>query len=152
MAKKVTTIRVDGELLDLARKEIPNLSYFIEECLRAYFGMKTETFNISDIQNELDKIKQSSLNIHILSRIEHTANVEIEKDKEKKNSAWLKLWGSYRNNRIYSEITLSKTSEVLEKEPIELINIMNFLLDFLDKEELVMCDDWEYVQKKCENY
>lgn len=146
MTKKVTTIRVDKDLLDMARKEIPNLSYFIEECLRAYFGIKTETFNIKDVQSELDRIKQSSLNIHILTQIERANNVEIEKSIEMKNNAWMKLWGTYRNNRIYSEISLSKTSEVLNENPRDLIQLMDYLLNYLDKDDLLKCDDWEFVQ------
>lgn len=151
MTKKVTTIRVDKNLLDMARKEIPNLSYFIEECLRAYFGIKTESFNIKDVQSELDKIKQSSLNIHILSQIETANNVELEKDLEMKNNAWMKLWGTYRNNRIYGEVTLTKTSEILNVDPMELIQIMDYLLDYLSKEDLLKCDSWEFVENKMKN-
>ena len=147
MPKKVTSIRIDGDLLDKARKEIPNLSYFIEECLRAYFGIKTETFNITDVQRELDKIKQSSLNIHILSQREITSNVEMEKVAENKNKAWLKLWGTFRSNRIYSESTLMKSSEILNVEPRDLVSMMNYLVDYTSKSELMLCDEWEYAIK-----
>ena len=60
MTKKTIGLSIDENILQKAKKEIPNLSEFLEECLKHYFGYANGTFpvgNINDITNKIGKLQ-----------------------------------------------------------------------------------------------
>ena len=65
--KKITTISIDSKVLSRAKMEIPNLSDFIENCLKVYLDVTGKEDTVKSIQDELDKIKEARLKIHLLS-------------------------------------------------------------------------------------
>ena len=57
MTKERVNISIDSELLIKAKKHIPNLSGFIEECLKHYFGYADGIFPIGNVNEITDKIE-----------------------------------------------------------------------------------------------
>lgn len=143
MVKKTTTIKLDEDVLQMAREDIPNLSNFIETCLRKYLGLDEE-FNIKQIQDEVNQIKNANLNIHLLSEKQYDDDLINEIAEKKCNDAWIKIWGHYRSSGMYPPRAVLKASKILNVSNVELIQIMKTLKDNLTKEELLHTDDWFY--------
>lgn len=143
--KKITTLNIDEKLLSMAKKEIPNISGFIEECLRVYMGLNDKTHTI---QEELDIIKQAQLNIHILTSQEYE-NMEIKQlNDEKLNEAWLRVWAVYRNNETMYEPEIIKSARILGIKQNILIDMMQTLMAYLSREDLIKCDNYNYSMQK----
>lgn len=141
--KKNTTIKLDEELLKKAREQIPNLSAFVTVCLEKYIGVNHEEFEISSIQDELDRMKEANLNIHILSERNQINTIEEEAITKKENDVWLSLWGAYRNTETVYQPALDKASEVLAIDKEELLDILDTLVYYIPKKELIYYDDWK---------
>ena len=56
MTKERVNISIDSEILIKAKKHIPNLSGFVEECLKHYFGYADGIFHIGNVNEITDKI------------------------------------------------------------------------------------------------
>ena len=54
MSKKSLKISIEEEVLEKAKKHIPNLSGFVEECLKHYFGYADGIFPIGNINEITD--------------------------------------------------------------------------------------------------
>lgn len=144
--KKVTTINIDAEVLRLAKREIPNISVFIEDCFRAYLGLDDE--NITGIQDELNRIKEARLRIHLLSEEDDlNSNLENRMDKKKMNEAWIKIWGVYRTSEVIYPADIQNASNVLGVSIEDLKSLMSDLLIFVPKQDLSKCDDYFYAVK-----
>lgn len=141
--KKVTTVNIDAEVLRLAKREIPNISVFIEDCLRAFLGLDDK--NITGIQDELNRIKEARLRIHLLSE-EDDLNSSLEKciDKKKVNEAWIKVWGVYRTSEVIYPADLENASNIISVSSEDLKDFMSDLLLFVPKSDLSKCDDYFY--------
>lgn len=148
MEKKVTTVYISSDILKKAKKEIPNISGFVEECLRVYMGIGDE--NITSIQDELNKIKDSQLKIHLLSENDFTEPVVKEFDNRKCNEVWLRIWATYRNTEAIIDSDIHNASTVLNKSYDYLKNMMEDLLLYVPKSDLAKCDDWNTALKEYE--
>ena len=144
MGRKITTVSLDEDILKKAKKDIPNLSMFIEDCLKAYIGMNDNDNFIADIQENLDNIKQSQLNIHILTKNDLNISEVKEFDEKKSNNSWLKIWGVYRNTQQIHEATVMEVAEALNCKHTLLIDMMQTLLLYETKQDLAKCDNWNY--------
>ena len=143
--KKVTTIKVDENVLINAKKQIPNLSAFVEDCLKAYMG--TEDYVMKSIEEYLEEIKTAKLNIHLISKNNEVTADNMEFDKKRINTAWLKIWSNYRNGGGIHDANVLNTSDIVGLSYSDLIDMMDDLLTFIPKSELSMCDDFEYAKK-----
>ena len=136
--KKVTSIVLDEDLLYKAKKEIPNLSGFFEKCLTAYFE---ET---GDIQNELNKIKESKVNIRIMMEKEKTDKLF----KNQLNKTWTKIWRHYRQVMEYPTKEIQEFSELINKTPEIIEDVLNQCLieypNYTDEE----IENWDFCYKE----
>lgn len=140
MTKKVTTISIDEDLLRYAKKEIPNFSVFVENCIKAYL----QEYNIFDIEQELEKIRQASLQIHILTSKKDETEFMVGRNKEAENKAWMNIWGLFRRNEIYDSKEVENAGLTLHLDAGSLIAMMEYLKLYAPAEELRKCDDWDY--------
>lgn len=141
--KKITTIHIDEAILNKAKKEIDNISNFVEECLKAYLGLDDTKFNISSIDNELETMKQANLNIHLLS-----GKDEIEKSNQKIsdqeiNDAWIKIWREYRINENCNYNDANKLSELVDYTSDEIMDMMDCLLMNCNRKQLLKCETFK---------
>ena len=144
--KKVTTVNIDAEVLRLAKREIPNISVFIEDCFRAYLGLDDE--NITGIQDELNRIKDARLKIHLLSKEDDlNSSLENRMNKKKMNEVWIKIWGVYRTSEVIYPADLINASNIIGVSPEDLKDFMNDLLLFVPKSDLGKCDDYFYARE-----
>ena len=127
MTKERVNISIDSELLIKAKKHIPNLSGFIEECLKHYFGYADRIFPIGNVNDILDKIGKLQVELFLINQ-----NYDAEESRKKtenieKDKAWRFLWNDYRPRLIPDETLLAKAVELLGKDEEELEDILDWV-------------------------
>ena len=124
MTKEKATISIESEILDKARNQIPNLSGFIEECLKNYLGVGNNLTPTYKMHELVETISKSQLKLYLMNQKE---NIEEAKEKAKKdeiNYAWRALYTEYRDQRIINQDKLKHASETLNVSPEELTDIV----------------------------
>ena len=145
MTKKITTISIDEDVLRLAKKEIPNLSIWVEDLLRTYLGFNNT--NIKSIDENLQTIKDCLLAIELQSRMDTEAEAVESFSTEQQQKQWSNLFGLYRKGVNIDLDIWEQTSKMLNvsvRELQELIEVIDFEVD---KSDIVKCNDWSYVKK-----
>ena len=127
MTKERVNISIDSELLIKAKKHIPNLSGFIEECLKHYFGYADGIFPVGNVNEITDKIGKLQVELFLINQ-----NYDAEESRKKtenieKDKAWRFLWNDYRSRLIPDETLLKKAVELLEKNEDELEDILDWV-------------------------
>ena len=150
--KKITTLHLDEKVLNKAKREIGNISVFVENCLKAYLGLDNPDFNISLIDDELDKMKRANLNIHLLSGQEQSNEIKSRHSKQEIDEAWLKVWGEYRVNEICNYKNVDKLSQLVDYNSDEIMDMMESLLTNCDRKQLLKCETFEGAEKQLKQF
>ena len=143
MSKVRTTLTIEENIYEKAKKQIPNLSEFLEECLKYYFGLVDGTVPIVNDQDILDEIGKLQAKLYI-----HKQNFDIEDSIKRaetfeKNKAWRFLWNDYRIRLIPDERLLTEAVEVLNVDAETLEDILDEVFEAKDN---VDTDEWETVK------
>lgn len=143
MVKKVTTVSIDETILHMAKKEIPNISIFVEDCLRAYLGVNNT--NVKSIDENLAIIQQCLLNIQIASMKDKDTTIVEQYNYSEQNKAWNTLFGKWRNQENINIDDWENTGKVLNvtvRELKDLIEVLEF-----ENVDLIKCNDWSFVKQ-----
>ena len=127
MTKERVNISIDSELLVKAKKHIPNLSGFVEECLKHYLGYADGTLPIGNINEITDKIGKLQVELLLINQNYDAEQSMKNAANEEKDKAWRFLWNDYRPRLIPDEILLEKAVELLEKNEEELEDILDWI-------------------------
>ena len=127
MTKKSLKISIEEEILEKAKNHIPNLSGFVEECLKHYFGYADGIFPIGNVNEIIDKIGKLQVELFLINQ-----NYDAEESRKKtenieKDKAWRFLWNDYRPRLIPDETLLAKAVELLGKDEEELEDILDWV-------------------------
>ena len=147
MTKEKATISLDSEVLEKARKQIPNLSGFIEECLKQYLGIGYNLIPTSKMHELVEGISKNQLDLYLMNE---RGNIEENKKKAAKqeiNLAWRKLYTTYRDTKTIDETLLKNAVEILNVPELELTDIVEVCYAFCRRDE-VDVTEWEEVYEK----
>lgn len=139
--KSKVTFSIDSDVLENAKKTIPNLSGFIEECLRNYLGMRKHLIPTSKMHELVTNISKNQLELHLINEKNKLAEKNDEAKKEEINYAWRQLFTEYRDTKTINQEKLQHASEVLEVPADELVDIIEVLFAF-QNEHNVDVTDW----------
>ena len=145
MAKKVTTISIDEDVLKKAKRELPNFSLFIEDCLKAFLGIGNLELMTIDENREI--IKNAMLKIQVLSVKNDTEVFEEHFNIKQQNDAWIKLFGAYRKHQDVQNDYV-EVGRILNVDSTQLHESLELIDYECSKEDLVKCNDWNYVKKR----
>ena len=149
MTKKSLKISIEEEILEKAKKQIPNLSGFVEECLKHYFGYADGIFPVGNVNEINDKIGKLQVEMFLINQSYDIEESRKEAEELEKDKAWRFLWNDYRQRLIPNEKLLKKAIEVLGKNGEELEDILDWVY-ITDIE--VDTNSWQEVLKLyCEN-
>ena len=126
MTKKTTTLKIDENILYLAKREIPNISQFVENCLKTYLNITNDSDNVVEMQDALNTIKDAKLKIHILSESENNKMKFQAFDTEKQNRTWRKIWVKYCNGEETS-MTSNEAEMILGITVEEIVDMMDLI-------------------------
>ena len=147
MTKEKATISIDSEVLDKARKQIPNISGFIENCLRNYLGVGNELTPTNKMHELVETISKCQLELYLMNE---KGNIEKEKEKAELheiNFAWRQLYTEYRDTHTINQDKLKHASEVLGVPVDELTDIVEVVFVYRDTGN-VDVTDWFSVYKE----
>ena len=130
MTKEKATISLDSEVLEKARKQIPNLSGFLEECLKNYLGIGNGLINTSNIHELNETISKCQLELYLMNEKGNIKEAKEKAAKQEINFAWRKLYTTYRDTRTIDETLLNNASEILKVDKVELSDIVEVCYAF----------------------
>ena len=68
MSKKRVELSIEKDILEKAKKHIPNLSAFFEECLKHYFGYADGIFPIGNVNEITEKIGRLQVELFLINQ------------------------------------------------------------------------------------
>ena len=127
MSKKSLKISIEEEVLEKAKKHIPNLSGFVEECLKHYFGYADGIFPIGNVNEITDKIGRLQVELFLINQNYDAEESRKNAENEERDKAWRFLWNDFKPTLIPDETLLEKAIEVLEINGEELEDILDWV-------------------------
>ena len=67
--KKQLILTIDEEVINKAKKHMPNISGFVEECLKHHLGLANGTYPIANDLDILDKISKLQVELFIKPKL-----------------------------------------------------------------------------------
>ena len=147
MTKEKATISLDSEVLDKARKQIPNLSGFIEECLKQYLGIGNNLIPTSKMHQLVETISKSQLELYLMNERSNIDEAKEKAAKQEINIAWRKLYTTYRDTRKIDETLLNNAVKVLGVNGEELSDIVEVCFVF-SRNDGIDVTEWSEVYGK----
>ena len=136
MTKEAIKLSIDDDVLRQAKKHIPNMSAFVEECLKQYLGIGHNLIPTSKMGELVETISKSQLELYLMNE---RGNIEEAKEKAAKqeiNLAWRRLFTHYRDTRKIDDILLQEASKTLEVPAEELTDIVEVCFVFSRRDEI----------------
>ena len=129
MTKKSLKISIEEEILEKAKKHIPNLSGFVEECLKHYLGYANGTYTTGNINEIIDKIGKLQVELFLINQNFDAEESRLEAENFEKDKAWRFLWNDYRVRLIPDDVLMEKSIEVLGMDEEKLENILDWVYE-----------------------
>ena len=127
MSKKRLEVSIEKDILEKAKKHIPNLSGFVEECLKHYFGYADGIFPIGNVNEITDKIGRLQVELFLINQNYDAEESRKNAENEERDKAWRFLWNDFKPSLIPDETLLEKAIEVLEINGEELEDILDWV-------------------------
>lgn len=150
--KSKLTLSIDKNVITEIKKEIPNVSEFVEEVFKNIINTKnSDEYQIkTKIQAEKERINIAEKQIELLE-----ARLKIRReykysDKREKDHAWRGIWDSYRNNDSYEDIKMDEAVNILGWDKDKLDNLLQVAKALRRKLNSVKSQEWDYI-KELEN-
>lgn len=144
MTKEKATISIDSEVLEKARKQIPNLSGFIENCLKQYLGVGNNLLPTSKMHELVETISKSQLELHLMTERGNIEEAKKQAAEDEIRIAWMRLYAEYRDQRVINQDKLKHASEVLGVPGEELTDIVEVCFVYCRNDD-VDVTDWQAV-------
>ena len=148
MTKKSLKISIEEEILEKAKKHIPNLSGFVEECLKHYLGYANGTYPVGNINEITDKIGILQVELFLINQNFDAEESRLEAENFEKDKAWRFLWNDYRIRLIPDDTLMEKAIGILKMDGEELEDILDWVYE-TDIE--VDANSWQEVLKRYGN-
>ena len=140
--KKQLILTIDEDVVEKAKKQIPNISAFVENCIKNYLGIGNGLVNTSNIHELNETISKCQLELYLMNE---RGNIEEAKEKAKQDEillAWRRIYAEYRDTRTINDDHLEKACTTLQVTPDVLKNII--LMSYAFRDDLDVTD-WETV-------
>ena len=128
--KKQLILTIDEDVVEKAKKQIPNISAFVENCIKNYLGIGNGLVNTSNIHELNETISKCQLELYLMNERGNIKEVKEKAAKQEINLAWRKLYATYRDTRTIDETLLNNASEILKVDKIELTDIVEVCYAF----------------------
>ena len=147
MTKKDVTLSIEENLLKNAKKQIPNLSAFFEECLKNYMGIVNGLYPTAKYKEMLDEIGKIQTNLFLMNQNYDFEEAQKRNEEEKINRALRKLWNEYRKTLTPEGQSFDEALNMLDVDSETLEDMLDFA--YANQELLGLNFTWS---KLCEMY
>ena len=144
MTKEPIKISIDSDVLNQARKTIPNISGFVEECMKQYLGIGHNLVHTSDMNKLVEQISQAQLQLYLMNERGNIEEAKQKAEKQEINLAWRRLYAEYRDTRHMSKLQLENASKVLGVSEQQLEDIVEVAFVFRDETKIDLTE-WDEV-------
>ena len=138
--KSKITVSIDSEVLEKAKKQMPNISEFFNECLIQYLGLADGMYPTADATDIVNDIGKSQAKLFILNQNYDYEKAKKEVEDEKINRALRKLWNEYRKNMVVDDQQMAEALEVLPVYAERLEDMLDFA--YANQDELGLNFTW----------
>ncbi len=147
MTKKRLELTIEEDILEQAKKQIPNMSQFFQQCLEAYLGTNTQTlFYVPDAQIAIDTIRDAQTALFLLTERNKIEENIMKAEMQEINLAWRRLYTEYRDTRTINQDKLKHASEILNVDTEQLTHIVEVCYAF-SRNAGIDVTDWSEVYK-----
>lgn len=146
MTKTKATLSIEKEVLEQAKKQIPNISEFFEECLTQYLGYSNGLYPSAEASDLIETISRTQAKLHILNESNKVHENIVKVENERLNRAWRFLWNDYRRRLKINPTLMEEATPILEVDEDTLEDILDFA--YVNREELGINFTWEEVYEK----
>lgn len=136
MTKKRYDITIDDTIMEKAKKQIPNISGFVETCLKNYLGIENGLVNTSNIHELNETISKCQLELYLMNERSNIEEAQQKAAKDEINLAWRKLYATYRDTRTIEPRLLENAVKVLGVSSEELVDIVEVLFAFRNSTDI----------------
>ena len=147
MTKKQLILTIEEEIVEKAKKHIPNISAFVEECMKQYMGLGNNLTPTSKMHELVDTISKCHLELYLMNERENIEEAKEKAEKQEINLAWRHLYTEYRDTRTINQDKLKHAVEILGVPAEELIDIVDVCFVFSRNDE-VDVTEWNDVYEK----
>ena len=147
MGKKTVGVTIDEHLLKKAKEQIPNLSAFVEYCIKNYLGEIKGLVATGKQQELIDTIKKCQLELYLLNERNKIEENMKEVEIEEINVAWRKLYKEYRVKKIIDPEHLNSAAKKLKVSVDELNDILDLTYAY-SRRDRVDITDWQEIYEK----
>ena len=147
--KSKITVSIDSEVLEKAKKQMPNISEFFNECLKQYLGLADGIYPTADANDIVNDIGKSQAKLFILNQNYDYEKAKKEVEDEKINRALRKLWNEYRKNMVVDDQQMAEALEVLPVYAERLEDMLDFA--YANQDELGLNFTWSKLYELYEN-
>lgn len=127
MTKKKIALSIEEEVLKKAKKHLPNVSEFVEECLKQYLGVADGIYPTANAQEIIQEIGKLQAKLFILNKhFDFTESME-KMENEKIDRPFRALWNDYKRRLSMNQ---ELTEDALKVLPVD-AETLEDLLDFL---------------------
>ena len=147
MTKKQLILTIDEEIIKKAKKTIPNISGFVEECLKQYLGIGNNLAPTSKMSELVETISKSQFELYLMNERSHIEENKKKAAKQEINLAWRKLYTTYRDTRTIDETLLENAVKTLGVPSEELRDIVEVCFVF-SRDDEVDVTEWSDVYEK----
>lgn len=140
--KKKLTLSINEDVIEKASQQIPNISEFVETCLKEFLGMNPGNYPTKTAHEIIDNIGRNQLDLHILNeqnKIE--ANIQ-SMGQEKIDRVWRDLYLKYRDELVVSDSLMEEASKILDVDA----ELLEDMLDCVDDSNKFF-NTWEEVKQ-----
>ena len=138
--KSKITVSIDSEVLEKAKKQMPNISEFFNECLIQYLGLADGIYPTAEANDIVNDIGKSQAKLFILNQNYDYEKAKKEVEDEKINRALRKLWNEYRKNMVVDDQQMAEALEVLPVYAERLEDMLDFA--YANQDELGLNFTW----------
>ena len=128
--KKQLILTIDEDVVEKAKKQIPNISAFVEDCIKNYLGIGNGLINTSNIHELNETISKCQLELYLMNERGNIKEAIEKAAKQEINLAWRRLYATYRDTRTIDETLLNNASEILKVDKVELSDIVEVCYAF----------------------
>lgn len=147
MAKKTLGITIEGDLLEKAKNQIPNISEFVEYCLKNYLGEIEGLIPTWKQQELIDTIKKCQLELYLMNEKNNIEENMKKAQLEEINIVWRKLYKDYRIRKNNDPKQLKEAAEKLEVSVQELMDILDVTYAY-SRRDRIDITSWQEVYEK----
>jgi len=140
-------VTIDEDLIEKAKNQIPNISAFVEYCLKNYLGEIEGLIPTWKQQELIDTIKKCQLELYLMNEKKNIDENMKKSQLEEINIVWRKLYKDYRIRKNNDPKQLKEAAEKLEVSVQELMDILDVTYAY-SRRDRIDITNWQEVYEK----